>query len=758
MAVYTDNMIPTMTSYTTPSGVVSASSEYGGFPAWMAFDKIYDISNAWITSNGTITGWLAYDFGTIKTIGKYTIRPRMNDTYGIVESPKNWTFEGWSGSQWVVLDTQTNISTWQAGIVKEFIITNPQSFSKYRINITANNGNASFTGIGEMEMFGLKPNKTLISLTGGEYKYWENASSEVYSSFIPALTSNTAPSGIASASSIYSTTYDAWTAFDKNTTSGQGWITLSGTTIGWIQYKFVNPRKITRYEITSSNVIGSSPKNFTFEGSNDGSNYTVLDTKTSQTWTGFEKRTFNIVNENSYLYYRINISLNNGESLYTGLLELDMYEFTSPAKTEGWQTATSLPPTKADFDTYGMEDLSTIPESAWQSLSSTSPNVQLVTYVPTGNTASNFTESYDALEKKINMTALPKGQIVVDNKDLDLYGSLTNVLVNRLNDGLPSGVIRFLLSFDKGLTWKTLENDVWTQIDVSLQNDFISRGLTISELLLIPESKFTEKIDSADKTIRFAYYIEENIRDIDSSKINNIAFTQKTVLNTPEINNMSLYVLNTISTIDMALHGKDLNGTISDIDSGKVKYKVTLNGQPYYPQDGSFTSYESTPLNINLKIDSNSVLIDQQNTVRVDFEDYWGVSDFWEVPFIGTYNGLIFKDPIGAYYANDIGQILKYLDIGTLIAGQVSSEFEIHLQNTYGYDVQNATITSNTQASGVIIELSKVTNPFVAQSQLVWSEVADGDEKVFYMRLVTNYTTPPVMGGLFELKVNADQI
>lgn len=423
-----------------------------------------------------------------------------------------------------------------------------------------------------------------------------------------------------------------------------------------------------------------------------------------------------------------------------------------------WETVSNVSPNRIIFENTGIEDLSIIPESAWQELAKQSPTIELVTYVPTGNTPSNITQSYDALEKNIKMNALPIGQLVVQKDDIKLYGSLTKAFVERLDDGLPQGVIRTIVSFDSGITWETFKNGIWINVDASNSEIIKSNGMTVSEIMNIKEDDYKSKLVINNK-IKFAYYIEEHIRGINSSKLSKSSLSQKAIYDTPTISESSIYILNTVSTIDLSLRGKDLTGKIEDIDKGKVQYRVLLNGNPYYPQDGTFTEFKEAPLDISLRIDSNSIVVDAENSLRVEFKDYWGAFDYWGTTFIGTYNGLLFKDKTGAFYANDIGQVLKYLDIGTLIAGQKSEEFEIQLANSYGYDVVNPKIVSLTESVGFDIELSKSNSPFVAESELLWNQtLRDGESLKFYMRFATNVGTPPVMGGMFELRVNADKV
>ncbi|MGG1162262.1 hypothetical protein [Brevibacillus laterosporus] len=67
------------------------------------------------------------------------------------DAPKTWTFEGWNGTEWIVLDSQKNIRSWEPLVKKEFIFNNTTPYIKYRINIVVTNG-FQITGISEMEM------------------------------------------------------------------------------------------------------------------------------------------------------------------------------------------------------------------------------------------------------------------------------------------------------------------------------------------------------------------------------------------------------------------------------------------------------------------------------------------------------------------------------------------------------------------------------------------------------------------------------
>lgn len=168
---YTDNVIPTMTSNTLPSGVASASSVYNSdivCPAYLAFDRKISSTSLWLASKGTSSGWLEYEFLTPKCITKYTIIS-TNPIYSIKEMPTSWTFEAWDKelSKWVVLDSRSSVTNWSVGVKKEFMFSNNTLYTKYRINITASGEAGMTVGIGEMEMMETVTAPTNLTAAGG---------------------------------------------------------------------------------------------------------------------------------------------------------------------------------------------------------------------------------------------------------------------------------------------------------------------------------------------------------------------------------------------------------------------------------------------------------------------------------------------------------------------------------------------------------------------------------------------------------------
>jgi len=95
---------------------------------------------------------------------------------------------------------------------------------------------------------------------------------------------------------------------------GSKWYGFSAPT-GWLRYDFGanNAQVVKRYTINSADVATRDPKDWQFQGSQDGSTWTTLDTRSGQTFTiPMAQNTYNIGNTTAYRYYRINITANNG--------------------------------------------------------------------------------------------------------------------------------------------------------------------------------------------------------------------------------------------------------------------------------------------------------------------------------------------------------------------------------------------------------------------------------------------------------------
>ncbi|MBU3146898.1 Ig domain-containing protein, partial [Clostridium sp. CF012] len=154
----------------------------------------------------------------------------------------------------------------------------------------------------------------MISLIGVRVNVF--AADQYSNTVVPIMTGYTTNGVTVSASSEHSTDY-AWKAFDGGSSSGHQWSTyyspnpLVTNTSGWIKVDFGASKKIEKYTMRCL-YEKQAPKSWTFEGSQDGASWTVLDTRANEVnWTNV-KREYTFSNENQYKYYKLNVSANNG--------------------------------------------------------------------------------------------------------------------------------------------------------------------------------------------------------------------------------------------------------------------------------------------------------------------------------------------------------------------------------------------------------------------------------------------------------------
>jgi hypothetical protein len=99
---------------------------------------------------------------------------------------------------------------------------------------------------------------------------------------------------------------------------------------GWVGQDFGTQKIIKVYSISAcTDYPANSPIDWTFEGSNDMTNWDVLDIQTGHSWVGGETKYFFIDNIQGYRYYRINVT-NCGGTGYVIISEIEMSEFNIP--------------------------------------------------------------------------------------------------------------------------------------------------------------------------------------------------------------------------------------------------------------------------------------------------------------------------------------------------------------------------------------------------------------------------------------------
>lgn len=101
----------------------------------------------------------------------------------------------------------------------------------------------------------------------------------------------------------------------------------------------------------------------------------------------------------------------------------------------------------------------------------------------------------------------------------------------------------------------------------------------------------------------------------------------------------------------------------------------------------------------------------------------------------------------GQYYSTNIGEVLKYLEVGTIVAGNLSGMFKVTLKNTIGYEVKNIILTTaqkDLNPTEEVVELSLTDKPFTATNRIEVDSLAHAESVPFYVRI---NASPKAIGG-----------
>jgi hypothetical protein len=369
------DLIPKMTSNTTPLGKVLVSANSTSLSPYTAFDSNSTTDTVTSYSHGAPTGYIGYDFETRAVVRQYAIRGSLL----VNMSPRSWTFEGFDGTNWVELDKQSNIG-WLKDEMKTFNISNTRVYWQYRLNVTENNGDPNTFYLQELFMNGYYPEPippqnvlnsksgngtvtlkwlpsngvtsyevfqdgelvktlpastttaTFIGLTNDQVYHYtvravNGAGKSLHSAEVlampftnaqwlnPYMTSNTTPYGLVTASSNNATAYQV---FDHS--SGSAW--GGSETVGTLEYDFGTPTLVKEYTINMGvgSTIRKNPKKWTFEGFN-GNEWVILDAQVTNLG---DPMFFTMDNKRAFTKYRLNVTENMGDPTGLSISELQL--------------------------------------------------------------------------------------------------------------------------------------------------------------------------------------------------------------------------------------------------------------------------------------------------------------------------------------------------------------------------------------------------------------------------------------------------
>ena len=356
-------IVSSMTDLTAPDGTVTSS---GGFYVDYPASNLFDNDTSTLAVRTATSGdplAVTYDFGSTTLVNCYRLYAAKPSTVSSPGFPMDWTFEGSNdGSAWTVLDTRTGQTlsneTWL-----RFEFSNSNAYQYYRMVVTkgsrwnsstskdpridfggelemgvATRGTLSvnLTGIATTDLSGLSisdgvdveasgdslvldadldmrgfPVSAAIDLNGHTLTVssLSGGGTITDSSYLAVFSDLTSSSGDISSSGGIHANYPASNLFDDNT----GTFALRGTTSAdpiVVSYGFGSATVVNRYRIYAYTSVGSPgfPADWTFEGSDDGSAWTVLDTQTGVAMSKSNWYSYEIANEVAYRYYRIRVT------------------------------------------------------------------------------------------------------------------------------------------------------------------------------------------------------------------------------------------------------------------------------------------------------------------------------------------------------------------------------------------------------------------------------------------------------------------
>jgi len=314
------------------------------------------ITTSDVLGNSYLGEWVSLQAPTAFTISNYAITV-ANANYSFQGPGTFWLLGSNDGNAWFLLDSRSGITWTSAYQVQTFTVTTSVPYSNYRLVINCvpgTNGTSSYTVFSELVFSSVQNYAPILQtgvVTGTTYAFppasIATGGTQSGNQYTTLLTGQTFGNGTyTSNSSSYTGTNYAQNAFDKNT--GSQWSaaaslysssspygvtssTVTYDTLGnayageWIQIQTPTPITINNYTINNNYAsYGSqSPSKFWALGSNDGTSWYLVDSRTGVTWPSGATQTFTTPNvPPPYAWYRLVVNQINGTGGQLNITEL----------------------------------------------------------------------------------------------------------------------------------------------------------------------------------------------------------------------------------------------------------------------------------------------------------------------------------------------------------------------------------------------------------------------------------------------------
>jgi len=801
-------LVPILTSNTTPAPfVASASSQYPSYAPWRAFDGTVDSDiNRWISGiDLPLPQWLKIDLGQQKKLYSYA----LTMVAGGDQSPQSWVLEGSNDNiNWSIVHNITNDPPWNSKERREYIVNSSQYYRYYRIMVTQKYGGRATT-IGELELFERYFDHYSHS---GHVEYGPIDLGLHFREITSISTIKEIPQGTdikmyTSTSNDY-INFSEWSLVDVNgnITSPKGRyvkikIELFGNTIENTQivYDFSQEDQL-KFQSNEFVIFDGSLKLKTLYQTPMELNNNFQESKL---YEGIlEKNKFKKIEKiNNIKINKIDLSggsggtsgqkvytaqnsvivtssapvYTNSNNYYMGYLFNDTKPNYHDANSY-WLTSSSGNQTLTfDFGSIMPVYISQI--KVWpRCRSDASSNYRILV----SDDGINFTEvvpwvinTHDSLTPygtvrvhDVNITNRYVRFELTQNdrwgvclQEIEFFQLIGNYLIEDDNK---------IKKYDVNLGWQVVGDppvtksmfDLYGMNDISIISDDAIKNLVSDhfKILYCTNEEITNnnlEYIAVPKPVVISS-LENLIIDGNLKKVNLSAFSSensilKIVVSTDNgvswksyksnfWDNVNIANLNDVKNNGMSVEG--LN-SLTEQEWKQLSSKNNIKIAFYLEQDSSsdLLSIDSMSVTELLTISSPKI-----NNIIIIYDE-----------LDKKYSGLMFMDTSQQYYSTSFGEILKYLDFGTMISGQTSLDVKVYLTNTLPFDVKNIRIYPEYNIDGLTVELSKTNLPFIAESELFYDQVLGFDEVIeFYVRLTTDKNK--VGGGTFDIKVKADAV
>ena len=249
----------------------------------------------------------------------------------------------------------------------------------------------------------------------GSSSYWKYVLLEDLAGLIPAMTSNTTPSGVCSSSGNHAT-FQPYMAFSQiNTGVETDWYASQGTTGKWIQYEFPSAVLINRLHILSTTrPIASS----NLQASNDNSTWVQL--ADIGAISANAEKTVDFSNLTLYKYYRYNgvPAIGPDNDYYLGIRQLQLYGRVS--KTTIYSAANDI---VSFIDDEGAKVVTTDATGKGEVNIVCKPNTDITFTSSVAKNPNNLSENYS---KVVTVKSSVEPVYVMPNKDVLYWYGYTN--------------------------------------------------------------------------------------------------------------------------------------------------------------------------------------------------------------------------------------------------------------------------------------------------------------------------------------------